>query len=470
MTYQCEICHYLYDENNPIPFEDLPDDWVCPICGAKKQQMHPLEVEEKQTQQMHPIDAPEVDNSIDYPAEFLRTNSEYEKQMDMIQRMSLTGGTVVEPMKTKKELIGWDDILLLGAQLSNMPLDDDAPVNTKTIIGKRAKKPMELESPIIISHMSFGALSKEAKVALAKGAAMAKTAICGGEGGLLPEEFEASHRYIFEYIPNLYSVNDENLKKADAIEIKIGQGAKPGMGGQLPGDKVTEEIAKIRDKEIGKDIISPSHFTDIKSKDDLKALVDELRLRSDGRPVGIKIAAGHIEKDMEWIAYSGADFMTIDGRGGGTGAAPKVLKDATTIPTLFALYRANKYRIEHNLEIDLIITGGLRISSDFAKAIALGADAVAIATAAMMSLGCMQYRVCDKGNCPMGIATQDPELRSRLRVQPAGVRVGNFLNAATDELRTFARITGKSDIHALSIEDLVTTNSEISKHTAIAHV
>lgn len=468
MTYQCEICNYLYEESNQIPFTDLPDDWVCPICRAKKQQMHPLTIEEPQPMQIK--EEPILDGSLDYPEELARTISEYEEQMDMIQRMSLTGETVVEPMKTKKPLIGWDDILLLGAQLSTMPLDDDAVVNTKTIIGKRAKQPMELESPIIISHMSFGALSKEAKVALAKGAAFAKTAICGGEGGLLPEEFEASHRYIFEYIPNLYSVNDENLKKVDAIEIKIGQGAKPGMGGQLPGDKVTDEIAKIRGKEIGKDIISPSHFTDIKSKDDLKALVDELRLRSEGRPVGVKIAAGHIEKDMEWIAYSGADFMTIDGRGGGTGAAPKILKDATTVPTLFALYRADKYRKEHKLDLDLIITGGLRISSDFAKAIALGADVVAIATAAMMSLGCMQYRVCDKGNCPMGIATQDPELRSRLNVESAGIRVGNFLNAATDELRTFARITGKSDIHALSINDLATTNSEISKHTAIAHV
>ncbi len=465
MTYECNICHYLYDDENPVPFEELPDDWTCPICHASKNQFQAHDMPKPEAK-AEPVAA----EALDYPKELARVSSEYEAQMHIIQQMSLTGNSIVEPMKTTKPIISWDDVLILGAQLSTIPLDDDAPVNTKTVIGKRAKQPMELESPIIISHMSFGALSREAKTALAKGSAMAKTAICSGEGGMLPEEFEASHRYIFEYIPNLYSVNDENLKKVDAIEIKIGQGAKPGMGGQLPGDKVTEEIAKVRGKEIGKDIISPSHFSDIKSKDDLKALVDELRLRSAGRPIGIKISAGHIERDMEWIAYSGADFMTIDGRGGGTGAAPKMLKDATTIPTLFALYRANQYRKEHNLDIDLIITGGLRVSSDFAKAIALGADAVAIATAAMISLGCMQYRVCDKGNCPMGIATQNPELRSRLSVIPASERVGNFLNAATDELRTFARITGKSNIHDLSISDLVTTNSEISDHTAIPHI
>lgn len=465
MTYQCDVCGYIYDEEGKAAFDDLPDNWVCPLCSAAKDHFKSLDTPQPAKQEDIA-----TEESLYYPKEFARTSSEDEIYMNIIQQMSLTGNSVVEPMKTTKQLISWDDVLLLGAQLSRIPLDDDAPVNTKTILGKSAKQPMELESPIIISHMSFGALSREAKVALAKGSAMAKTAICSGEGGILPEELEASYRYIFEYIPNLYSVNDENLKKVDAIEIKIGQGSKPGMGGQLPGDKVTKEIAEIRGKDMGEDIISPSHFSEVKTKDDLKALVDKLRLRSEGRPIGIKIAAGHIEQDMEWIGYSGADFMTIDGRGGGTGAAPKMLKDATTVPTLFAIYRADKYRKEHNLDIDIIVTGGLRISSDFAKAIALGADAVAIATAAMMSLGCMQYRVCHKGNCPMGIATQAPELRSHLSIMPAAARVGNFLNAATDELRTFARITGKSDIHELSIEDLVTTNSEISDHTEIAHV
>ena len=168
--------------------------------------------------------------------------------------MAVTGKTIGGSMGTKMPMPSWDDILLLGAQLNPAPLDDDAPVSTMTVIGKNAKKPMILDSPVYISHMSFGALSKEIKVALAKGSAMAKTAMCSGEGGILPEERAASYKYIFEYIPNKYSVTDENLQSADAIEIKIGQGTKPGMGGHLPGEKVTEEIAALRGKKVGEDV------------------------------------------------------------------------------------------------------------------------------------------------------------------------------------------------------------------------
>ena len=248
--------------------------------------------------------------------------------------------------------------------------------------------------------MSFGALSKEAKISLAKGTSMVKTAIGSGEGGILPEERQNAYKYIFEYIPNKYSVTDENLKNSDAIEIKIGQGTKPGMGGHLPGEKVTEEIAKIRGKSVGESIMSPSRFTEINDKDDLKKLVNELREKSEGRPIGIKIAAGHIEKDLEYICYAKPDFITIDGRGGSTGSSPKFLKDATSVPTIYALHRARKYLDENNMDIDLIITGGLRISSDFAKAIAMGADAIAIGTAAMIAIACQQYRVCNTGMCP----------------------------------------------------------------------
>jgi len=318
--------------------------------------------------------------------------------------------------------------------------------------------------------MSFGALSKELKIALAKGSAENKTAMCSGEGGILPEEIDASYKYIFEYVPNKYSVTAENLKRADAIEIKIGQGTKPGMGGHLPGEKVTEEIAKIRNKPMGEDIISPSRFEEINSKKDLKKLVDDLRELSGGRPIGIKIAAGHIERDMEFIAYAKPDFVTIDGRGGATGASPKLLRDATSVPTIFALYRAKKYIDKHNLDIDLVITGGLRVSSDFAKAIAMGADAVAIGSSAMMAAACQQYRICNGGKCPVGCATQDENLRSRFKIEKSAKRVANFLNASLEELKTFARISGHSDIHDLSVEDLCTANSEISKYTNIPHV
>ena len=285
----------------------------------------------------------------------------------------------------------------------------------------------------------------------------------------MPEEKAAAHKYIFEYVPNLYSVTDENLKSSDAIEIKIGQGTKPGMGGHLPGNKVTPEIAEIRNKPQGKDIISPSKFPGIDTKEDLKKLVSELRERSEGRPIGIKIAAGRIEKDLEYCVFAEPDFITIDGRGGATGASPAIIRDATSVPTVFALYRARKYLDSVHSKAQLVITGGLRVSADFAKAIAMGADAIAIASAAMVAAACQQYRICGTGMCPVGIATQDPELRGRLKVDAASKRVANYLKCSAEELRTFARITGHGDIHGLSVEDLCTINREISEHTNIPH-
>ena len=223
-------------------------------------------------------------------------------------------------------------------------------------------------------------------------------------------------------------------------------------------------------KEKGKDILRPSRFESINSKEDLKELIDSLREKSEGRPIGVKIAAGHIEDDLKFIAYAKPDFVTIDGRGGATGASPRVVKDSTSVPTIYALYRARKYINDNKLDIDLVITGGLRISSDFAKAIAMGADAVAIASSAMMAIACMQYRVCHNGNCPMGVATQDDNLRKRLKIDAASKRLENFLNVTNSELRTFARITGNKNVHDMSVYDLCTTNSEISENTNIKHV
>ena len=389
--------------------------------------------------------------------------------MEEIHQMAVTGKSLSSAMGTKMPLPSWDDILLLGAQLNPAPLDEGEHVNTMTVIGRNSKKPMVLKSPVYISHMSFGALSKEIKVALAKGSAMAGTAMCSGEGGILPEEREAAYKYIFEYIPNKYSVTDENLRAADAIEIKIGQGTKPGMGGHLPGEKVTEEIAKLRGRKPGEDIQSPSKFKELNSKEDLKEMVDMLRRRSDGRPVGIKIAAGHIERDLEYCVFAGPDFITIDGRGGATGSSPFFLREATTVPTIYALYRARKYLDLVHSDISLVITGGLRVSADIAKALAMGADAVAVASAALMAAACQQYRICGSGNCPVGIATQEPELRKRLNIEQAAKRTANYLDVTLEELKTFARITGHNSVHGLSTDDLVTINREISEFTNIRH-
>ncbi len=459
MIYKCSICGYVYDEEKEgAPFSELAE---CPVC---KQPQDKFQAQESR----RPASPDEAPPDLSYPKEFRKTDSDY-RYMKEIHRMAVTGQSAIEAMGTQMKMPDWDDVLVLGAQLNPMPLDEHAEVSLQTVIGKHAQKPMVLNLPVYISHMSFGALSKETKIALAKGSAAAGTAMCSGEGGILPEEKEAAYKYIFEYVPNRYSATDENLKSSDAIEIKIGQGTKPGMGGHLPGGKVTPEIAKIRNKPLGKDVISPSRFPGINTADDLKALVSDLRARSEGRPIGIKIAAGHIERDLAFCVYARPDFITIDGRGGATGASPSIIRDSTSVPTIYALSRARAYLDSVGSDIDLVITGGLRVSSDFAKALALGADAVAIASAAMVAAACQQYRICGTGMCPAGVATQDEDLRRRLHIDTAAKRVENYLNCSAAELRTFARITGNTDIHDLSVRDLCTVSREISEHTSIAH-
>lgn len=461
-TYVCEICGYVYDEENEqTKWSALADDWCCPLCTAPKTCFK--QQEEAKSEVKENVSDLQVD------MQYARHDDPLETQMQLIHEMAIGAHSRIEAMRTRLTVPDFKDILLLGGQLAHPPLPDKAEVSTTTIIGASAQKPMVLEHPVYVSHMSFGALSKEAKTALAMGSAMAKTAQCSGEGGILKEEQQASYRFIFEYVPNKYSVTDENLKNADAIEIKIGQGSKPGMGGHLPGEKVTKEIAAIRNKPLGEDVISPSRFEEIKNKDDLKAMVEMLRTRSDGRPIGIKIAAGRIEEDLEWIHYANPDFITIDGRGGATGASPKYLKDNTTVPTMYALARARAYMDAHDMKQQLVMTGGFRNSGDMIKALAMGADAIAIASAAMMAIGCQQYRICQNGKCPMGIATQDEELRKRFNIEKGAQRLGNYLHVLCEELKSFARVCGYDDVHKLSKEDLCTTSEEIARYTGIKH-
>ena len=461
-TFVCEICGYVYDEENEqTKWSALADDWCCPLCTAPKSCFKQQEEEKKEIK--------ETTSSLQVDAQFARHEDALETQMQMIHEMALQGHSRIEAMRTRLSVPDFHDILLMGGQLAHPPLPDKAEVSTTTTIGTSAKKPMVLQHPVYVSHMSFGALSKEAKTALAMGSAMVQTAQCSGEGGILKEEQAASYRFIFEYVPNKYSVTDENLRNADAIEIKIGQGSKPGMGGHLPKEKVTEEIAAIRDKPLGEDVISPSRFEEIKCKEDLKAMVEMLRTRSEGRPIGIKIAAGRIEEDLSWINYANPDFITIDGRGGATGASPKYLKDNTTIPTVYALARARAYMDAHDMKQQLVMTGGFRTSGDMIKALAMGADAIAIASGAMMAIGCQQYRICHNGKCPMGIATQDEELRKRFDVEKGAKRLGNYLHVLREELKSFARVCGYDDVHKLSIDDLCTTSEEIARYTGIKH-
>ncbi|MCL2807641.1 MAG: FMN-binding glutamate synthase family protein [Coriobacteriia bacterium] len=490
--FRCLVCKHEFDESQAKL--DEQGTLHCPVCsvtaenfeivgsvGAESALAEPVIAEpviaepviaEPATAENpstpHTPSAAESTSSLAYPKEFVR-HDESCRFMKEIHEMALTGEPPVEAMGLKTVNPSWDDILILGAQLDPQPLEAGEEVSTSTVIGKHAAKPLVMQNPVFISHMSFGALSREAKISLAKGSALANTAMCSGEGGILPEEQQAAALYIFEYVPNRYSVTPENLKRADAIEIKIGQGTKPGLGGQLPGTKVTSEIAAVRGKPEGQDIHSPSRFTEFSTKEGLRDLVDRLRNESEGCPIGIKIAAGRIEKDLAFCVYAKPDFITIDGRGGATAASPLLVRNATSVPTIYALHRARKYLDSINSDISLIITGGLRVSSDFAKAFAMGADAVAIATSAMIALACQQYRICESGQCPVGIATQDPELRTRLDIDTAAKRVANFLNATRRELETFARLTGHKDLHDLSVDDLCTTNSEVSRHTSIPH-
>lgn len=458
----CTVCGYGYEGEEP-PKE-------CPICKQPASKFREEDIDlDKENSNISSSSNKNNVTDLSYDNNFYRVDKSC-RYMEEIHQMAVSGKSIGGSMGTTMPMPNWDDILILGAQLNPPPLNEEDNVETMTVIGKNAKRPMILQNPVYISHMSFGALSKEIKIALAKGSKMAKTAMCSGEGGILPEERENSYKYIFEYIPNKYSVTDENLRKADAIEIKIGQGTKPGMGGHLPGEKVTEDIAKIRGRKVGEDIQSPSKFPELNSKEDLKEMVSMLRRRSDGRPIGIKIAAGKIERDLEYCVYAEPDFITIDGRGGATGSSPLLLREATTVPTIYALYRARKYLDSVHSDISLVITGGLRVSADFAKALAMGADAIAVASAGLIAAACQQYRICGTGNCPVGIATQNPKLRERLKIDIAAQRVANYLNVSLEELKTFARITGHSSIHELCVDDLVTLNREISEYTNIKHV
>lgn len=483
--YECSVCGYIFDEEKEG--KDFSGLERCPICRQPVDKFKRAAEKEEEEVQGQTAEASKDDRlqeavsgeaesggmdaeqeDLSYDSRFIRQDAAC-RYMEEIHEMAVSGKSISGAMGTRMPMPSWDDILLLGAQLNPPPLNEDDFVDITTVIGRHAKKPMILKGPVYISHMSFGALSKEIKTALSKGSAMAGTAMCSGEGGILPEERAAAYKYIFEYVPNKYSVTEENLKAADAIEIKIGQGTKPGMGGHLPGEKVTPEIAALRGKKEGEDVQSPSKFPELNTKEDLKEMVDMLRAKSDGRPIGIKIAAGRIERDMEYCVYAEPDFITIDGRGGATGSSPFFLRESTSVPTIYALHRARKYLDSIRSDISLVITGGLRVSADFAKAIAMGADAVAVASAALIAAACQQYRICGSGSCPVGIATQNPELRARLKEEAAAERVANFLKVSFKELETFARITGHRNLHDLSVEDLVTINREISEYTDIKH-
>lgn len=370
----------------------------------------------------------------------------------------------------RKDLPHWDDIQILTAQMARKPLMDDVPVATELIIGPKAKKPLKLQIPLFVSDMSFGALSMEAKIALAKGAEQAGTGICSGEGGMLPEEQANNSRYFYELASAQFGWDIALVEKVQAFHFKGGQGAKTGTGGHLPGAKVTEKIAEVRGLKPGEDAVSPPTFADLNTPYDFRKLADEVRERSGGIPIGFKLSANHIEDDIDFALSASADYIILDGRGGGTGAAPLIFRDNISVPTIPALARARKHLdSKTGKDITLIITGGLRLADDFIKAMCLGADGVALANSAIQSVGCVAARMCNTNNCPAGIATQKPELRKLLDVEKGATQLATFLEASTHLMEVMARACGHDRLSDFSSHDLTTWKREMSDLSGIAY-
>ncbi len=365
-------------------------------------------------------------------------------------------------------LPSWDDIQILTAQFATKPLMEDIAVDTKLIIGPNAKKPLVLDIPLFVSDMSFGALSEESKIALATGAELAGTGICSGEGGMLPEEQAANSRYFYELASAEFGFKKESLTKVQAFHFKGGQGAKTGTGGHLPGTKNIGKISEVRGIKAGEDAVSPPTFADMTTPQDFKKLADEVREISGGIPIGFKLSANHIEADIDFALDASADYIILDGRGGGTGAAPLLFRDNISVPTIPALARARRHlEALKRGDITLIITGGLRTPADYVKALALGADGIALSNAAMQAIGCVGARMCNTNNCPAGIATQKPELRAKLDIAIASKRLERFFGAATELMTVLARACGHDSLSQLEPRDITTWKKEMADLTGI---
>lgn len=371
---------------------------------------------------------------------------------------------------SRTELPSWDGLQLVTAQLARRPLLDDAPVGTNVVIGPRAHKPLRLELPLFVSDMSYGALSEEAKVALATGAERAGTGICSGEGGMLPEEQAANRRYLYELASGRFGFSLDKVARCQAFHFKAGQGAKTGTGGHLPGYKVVGKIATVRELPEGQSAISPATFPDLHGVDDFRRVADEVREVSGGIPIGFKLSAQHIEDDIDFALDVGCDYIILDGRGGGTGAAPNIFKNNISVPTMPALARARRHLDGRGADdVTLVITGGLRTEADFVKALALGADAIAVSNAALQAIGCLGMRACHTNNCPVGIATQKPGLRARLEVERSAAQLARYFEASVELMKVMARACGHDHLGGFSPRDLTTCDRDLHLLTGVRY-
>ncbi|MDH5020307.1 glutamate synthase-related protein [Halobacterium rubrum] len=420
---------------------------------------------------------PEEADSATNPEFYGDPDPEKEPHTHYIQELAQLGaegigehGDVSAMGVPRDELPSWDDLQLLTAQLARTPLDDEAPVDTSLVVGPNAENPLELEIPVFVSDMSFGALSEEAKVAISTGAERAGTGVCSGEGGMLPEERDANSRYVYEYASGKFGWDIEKVADVQAFHFKAGQGAKTGTGGHLPGEKVQGRIAEVRDLEPGTDAVSPARFPDLRMPEDFAEMADRVRDVGGGIPVGFKLSAQHVEDDLDFALEAGADYVILDGRGGGTGAAPDVFKDNISVPTMPAIARARRHLDDRGAsDVTLIATGGLRTESDFVKAMALGADGVAVANAAMQAIGCLGMRACDSNNCPVGIATQKEGLRDRLVVESAADGLRNYFEATVSLMKVLARACGHDSLAGFDRRDLTTWKKDVAELTGVEY-
>ncbi|AHI24056.1 glutamate synthase [Komagataeibacter xylinus] len=405
-----------------------------------------------------------------------------------IQRAAATGIYDIRGAGTKRKLPHFDDLLFLGASISRYPLEGYRErCDTDVVLGTRfAKKPIHLKTPVTIAGMSFGALSAQAKEALGRGASAVGTSTTTGDGGMTPEERGHSATLVYQYLPSRYGMNPDDLRRADAIEVVVGQGAKPGGGGMLLGQKISERVAKMRDLPEGIDQRSACRHPDWTGPDDLEIKIEELReITAWEKPIYIKVGASRPYYDVSLAVKAGADVVVLDGMQGGTAATQEVFIEHVGLPILAAIRPAVQALQDLGMhrKVQLIVSGGIRSGADMAKALALGADAVAIGTAALIALGDQSPDLAEEyaklgtvpgayddwqdGRDPAGITTQDPGLAARLDPILGGRRIANYLSVMTMEAQAIARACGKSHLHNLEPEDLVALTMEAAAMTRI---
>ena len=477
--YECTVCGYVYDDDQEgLAWDDLPGDWACPACGADKTLFNRLDGGTTAASQDVPASAVAAASAATVVATVpVARNTAIEPTLELIHSLAQDGlekighhGPMGAMGVPKSMLPSWDDIQILPAQLATKPLPEEVRVGTELVIGTKAQKPLRLEIPIFVSDMSFGALSEEAKIALAKGAEVAGTGIASGEGGMLPEENAANSRYLFELGSAMFGYSEAILPRIRAFHFKAGQAAKTGTGGHLPGSKVKGKIATIRLLAEGQAAVSPPAFTDLATPEDFRRFADRVREQTGGIPIGMKMSAQHIEEDIDFALAAGVDYIILDGRGGATGAAPLIFRDNISVPTIPALARARRHLDRHGRsDITLIITGGLRTPADFIKALCLGADGIAVANAAIQAMGCVAARICNTNNCPTGIATQKEELRARLNIDESSARLARFLTASVELMKVMARACGHTHLRQFNRNDITTWKRDMAELTAIGY-